>query len=220
MRNWQKFLSHFWEINIKKYHSELNGELFVNLEFGKKVLHTSEANYSYQKLHKVLSNAIESVIEKLPESGHVLNLGLGGGSSVVILREELGWMGDITSIEHDEVIVEIAKTEFNIDRFKNHEIVISDALEYVNLHQEKKYDLIICDLFKHKTVPEKFKTESFFKQLVSMLLPNGYLILNYVKQENEEAFFEAFIQKLNDGFEYYVLNPVKGNYVLVLGVGW
>ncbi|MFT7544842.1 MAG: hypothetical protein ACI8YO_001626, partial [Gammaproteobacteria bacterium] len=38
--------------------------------------------------------------------------------------------------------------------------------------------------------------------------------------ENEEAFFEAFIQKLNDGFEYYVLNPVKGNYVLVMGVGW
>ena len=131
----------------------------------------------------------------------------------------MGFEGPITSLEHDPVIIEVAKKEFNIERFRNHEIVLSDALQFIENVDNQKYDLIICDLFKDKTIPEKFKTESFFKQLISLLSSHGYLVLNYVKEHNEGAFFESFIECSKDEFEHYVLNPVKGNYVLVLGVG-
>jgi len=216
MKVWQKILSHFWGINLRKYESKLNGTLFVNAEYGKKVLHTKTANYSYQKLHEVLKLSLKSIYHRLPNNPQVLNLGLGGGSAVVILRERLKVKGTIVSVEHDPVIVKIAKDEFNIDRFLNHEIHIEDAMDFVKRINDKEFDLIICDLFKDTEVPEKFKNESFFLSLLQGLNHGGNLIFNFVQRENSDPFFMQFLTKLDDQYEFHIQNIVRENHVLIL----
>ncbi len=215
MKPWKKYVSHVWGINLKKYTSEWNDELFVNLEFGKKVLHTRTANYSFQNLHKVMRAALLKVKADLTKDSVILNLGMGAGSTVEIIREELNSTAHITSVEHDPVIVEIAKSEFDIMRFVHHRIVLQDANDFLLTVHKESFDLIVCDLFKDKEVPEKFKTSTFFSQMFEVLKPNGNLIFNFIEEKNKPTFFQPHIDAMGAAYAFEIIEPLKGNYVLV-----
>jgi spermidine synthase len=61
----------------------------------------------------------------------ILILGVGGGSVIKTLVDEIKFKGSITGVEIDPEIINIANTYFKLDEIKNLTIVIDDAFEFV-----------------------------------------------------------------------------------------
>src|SRR6187431_2170171 len=139
------FFTRIWSfiapITLKKYHSQYSGNLYVSLENGKKVLNTSQVNYSFNSLHRVFKKAFSKTNLKIPHEAKVLMLGLGAGSIVQIIRKEYRSNASIIAVEIDPVIIEIAKAEFGIEQLQPIRLVLEDATLYMNHHNEK-FDLI------------------------------------------------------------------------------
>ncbi|WP_395046334.1 spermidine synthase, partial [Flavobacterium sp.] len=104
-------------------------------------------------------------------------LGVGGGSVIKTLVDEIKFKGSITGVEIDPEIINIANTYFKLDEIKNLTIVIDDAFEFV-LKTKAKYDLIVIDIFQDTTMPN-FLFETFFTNRVcSLLKSRGFILFN------------------------------------------
>ncbi|MDP1727162.1 MAG: fused MFS/spermidine synthase [Bacteroidota bacterium] len=177
--------SYLFGTKLSSYQSKLNGKLELWLIDGKKILNSSNANLSYDSLHRVFQQIFRKINIQNKPPERVLLLGLGGGSVPCILLEELQFNCKITAIEHDPMMIELAIKEFNINRFKSLEIVEMDAYEYVT-HCNKKFDLIIVDLFLDDYVPLPFCEEEFNTALIKLLDP-GYILFNFINKNLAQA---------------------------------
>jgi spermidine synthase len=179
MKNIIRLFSYFLPVRLKNYSSVINGSLEINLVDGKKVLDTEVSNYSYGSLQKILRRGLLEI--KLNGIQNILLLGLGGGSVIQTLREELDCKAAITAVDIDPEIIRIAKDDFNINRFSNVVIIQMDAAEYIASSAEM-FDLIIVDIFIGKSVPEIFTKSAFTENLASALNRNGQVIYNVMKE--------------------------------------
>lgn len=167
---------HQLPIPFKKYRSKISGMLEINYVDGKKVLDTSNSNYSYGSLQKILHKGLEEIkFDK--ETKTILVLGLGGGSIVETIREHLKSKAFIELIDIDDTVITIAKEEFEIERFNNINIICDDAADYIK-KCTGTFDLIIVDIFIIATVPEIFTETEFLTNLISRLNTNGKIIFN------------------------------------------
>ncbi|MDF7813035.1 fused MFS/spermidine synthase [Hymenobacter sp. YC55] len=169
--------------------SAINGPLEVTWYQGRKILDTRHANYSYGSLHRVMRYGLLFVAPE--QAGHTLLLGLGGGSAVAMLRQELHYQGHITAIELDPVIIEVADTEFNIRPDAHLDIICADAFEWVHTAPTGHFGLIIVDLFVDLALPAGLQTTAFWQELWRALRPGGYVLVNTLTEvplyvENEE----------------------------------
>lgn len=158
------------------YHpSAINTRLKVSVESGIKVLNTIDANYSYGGLQEVL----EFGLDHIPFEGidNALVLGLGAGSVVDSLRNKYRFEGEITGVEIDPVVLQIAREEFEIERFEHLKIVEADAAEFVK-KTRKAFDLIVIDIFINVEVPEVFYGEEFWKNIAEIVSKNGFVLFN------------------------------------------
>ena len=176
--------------------SDINGPLEVTWYQGRKVLDTRHANYSYGSLHRVMRYGLLFVAPE--RASHTLLLGLGGGSAVAMLRQELQYQGHITAIELDAVIIQLADTEFNIRPDAQLDIVCADAFEWVHTAPTNHFGLIIVDLFVDLALPAGLQTTTFWQALWRVLRPDGYVLVNtltevplYVENEELPAYLEA-----------------------------
>ena len=171
-----KLISFFVPVT-RKVKSEHSGDLEVTLLGGKKVLDTTNANYSYGSLQKVLEFALRKI--DLADVKNVLVLGLGGGSVIRSLREVFEYKHGIVAVEIDPVIIQIASKEFGVRADDQTEIVCTDACEYM-AKDFRKFDLIIVDLFIDNKVPEKCLSMEFWKNVKSKVEYNGSIIFNSI----------------------------------------
>lgn len=117
-------------------------------------------------------------------------LGVAGGSVIETLKKEIKFEGQITGVEIDPVVVELATKYFGLGKYNNVSIVIDDAFEFV-LKSKEKYDLIIIDIFQDTTMPN-FLFEDFFINRINFLLKvNGFILFNTMilnKNDSERNF--------------------------------
>jgi spermidine synthase len=202
-----KYLSSYlFDTVIESFDSPKNGKINVVKLEGKLMVNTRNANQSFDGLHFLFQAIFADLqIEKNPPK-KVLCFGLGGGSIVHILKNELKMFGHITAVEYDEVMVEIAKKYFDLQQFNNLEVITEDAFIYASEQaDENKFDIIIVDLFEDNKAVEKIYEAAFNEQLLQMC-PNGTLIINTICnnkiQENENQKLLGFYQ--NKGLECVV----------------
>lgn len=165
------FLSYFWP-QTTKIESEYSGVLELTYVYGKKVLDSKNANYSYGSLQKILKQGILSVGLSKMES--VLLLGLGGGC---VLQELSKYKALITAVEWDKKIIEIAEQEFKVTNQQCLTIIHEDAFTFMQ-ENNTNYNLIIVDLFIDNKVPTQFYTQEFCTYLYNNLTLEGGLIFN------------------------------------------
>lgn len=170
---------------IEKKRSEISGELEVWYQNGRYVLHSKNANYSYDTLHKVFQQAFRQFKIKDRKLKNALILGFGGGSVASILSEELKMRLEMVGVEADLAVLELAHKYFSIDRFKNLKIINEDAAMFVNRHREK-YDLIVCDVFQDKQVPDSIQREEFIEELIGLTSPGGIGFYNFIAETNDQ----------------------------------
>src|SRR5690606_26298728 len=137
---------------IKKIESDINGTLEITWYNGKKHLNSKNANYSYGSLQRILRFGLEKI--DLSKVHSVLLLGLGGGSVIETLRKDVDYQKNITAIDIDPVIINLAIDEFHLNSNGDLDIICDDAFHFIVL-SNNTFDFIIIDLFIDTEVPKQ-----------------------------------------------------------------
>jgi len=212
--------AYFFGKRIATYNSLLSGPLEVWKSRGKMILHSANANYSYDGLHRVFQKVFQAIKLKNNPPKKVLLLGLGAGSVVSILREELNIFCPIDAVEYDMMIIDIAGKHFNIQRFNNIVIHHADAYTFVQ-EVTGQYNLIVVDLFNDNVVPERFFDNVFNTALLNLLV-DGRIVFNTIVNGKVSAQnFSTLNNFYNNikGLSVQVLYPADDNRVLIVNKG-
>lgn len=209
-------LSFFKNKLIETRTGTLGHQLEVKQHKGKYVLDADHVNYSFGGLHQVFRDAFKraGVDELLIKEALVL--GFGAGSVAGILVEEYNKKCRITGVEMDEVVIDLAKRYFNIDRFSNLTLYQQDALVFIrNNHQ--MFDFVVIDLYIDFSVPAFAESESFLQQVAASMEKDAVLFFNKMIYNIEsevsalklkENLIDTFAQVEEYRMKYAVSNSV------------
>ncbi|MFW6389202.1 MAG: spermidine synthase [Marinilabiliaceae bacterium] len=210
----KKLLSYVIPLDIKRYHTEKNGTLEVSLIDGKKRLDSPHANYSYGILQSVLKFGLRQI--DLSGVGNVLLLGLGGGSVVQTLRDDFGFEGPVVGVDVDEVVVDIARNEFDLKKDPGLTIVLDDACNYVR-HTKEVFDLIIVDVFFDNQVPAGIYDRSFWRNIDARLHRGGFFLFNASIGPVRRKMFGGVDGCLSGNYRLQAFHFVMGTNHLLIG---
>jgi spermidine synthase len=210
----KKLLSYLLPITVSAIETEKNGKVTVTYDFGKKILHSKNANYSYGSLQKILEFGLRLV--PVSTFNSVLILGFGGGSVVSSLRERFGFKNWIDAVDFDATIIALALEEFGLKNDNQLTTIHQEAFAYLQ-NCTKNYDLIVVDIFVDQWVPATFYTTEFWNALQSHLTPNGHFIFNASIFGQNEKELTVLQQHLNTNFEVKRFDLVEGSNTLLIG---
>lgn len=187
----KRLLSFLLPVKIHQKKSVYSKNLEVTWNNGYLVLDSENTNYSYGSLQRVLKKGLKYIgYDRIKNFQSILVLGVAGGSVIETLKKEIKFEGQITGVEIDPIVVELATKYFGLGKYNNVSIVIDDAFEFV-LKSKEKYDLIIIDIFQDTTMPN-FLFEDFFINRINFLLKvNGFILFNTMilnKNDSERNF--------------------------------
>lgn len=195
----RKLLSYIIPIKIFKTKSTLSKTIEVTWANGELVLDSENTNYSYGSLQRILRKGLKHFgFDKIAKMDNALVLGVAGGSVIKTLVDEIHFEGQITGVDIDPHIINIANEYFKLNEIKNLNIIIDDAFEFV-LKTKDRYDLIIIDIFQDTTMPN-FLFEKFFINRICFLLKNkGVVLFNTMCLTAGDNFRnQNFIKDFND----------------------
>ncbi|TAF09516.1 MAG: spermidine synthase [Flavobacteriia bacterium] len=183
----KRLLSFLLPVKIHQKKSVYSKNLEVTWNNGYLVLDSENTNYSYGSLQRVLKKGLKYIgYDRIRNFQSILVLGVAGGSVIETLKKEIKFEGQITGVEIDPVVVELATKYFGLGKYNNVSIVIDDAFEFV-LKSNEKHDLIIIDIFQDTTMPN-FLFEDFFINRINFLLKvNGFILFNTMILNNNDS---------------------------------
>ena len=185
-----RFLSWLWPRSLTRVHGHF-GPLEVRWENGRKVLNSERGNQSFGSLHRVWQSTLAQLDlgQRPPRS--VLLLGLGGGSAIEILRDELGIQCPITAVELDPAMLLLAQEHFALGRHTDLDVLIGDAM--IQVHAlNARFDLVLVDLFDDLDLARGMDSRAFMYGLRERCEHEGVVCLNTVAyDERSDARCEA-----------------------------
>lgn len=208
-----KYLSYLYPIT-RKVKSKYSGTLEITWHNGKKHLNTKNANYSYGSLQAILKFGLQKIDLNLIRS--ILLLGLGGGSVIETLRQDFNYQKQITAVDIDPIIIEIAKTEYQIENNSNTSIICEDAIQFLEKNTTR-FDLIIIDLFIDTKVPEPFLELSFWEQVIHSKSVNGIIVFNASLEDQKNNQLKSVIEFLKTKvYKVNVYDKVNGTNTVII----
>lgn len=188
-----KLLSWIFPFNLEKIASKYSEILEVNLQYGKLVVDSPNANYSYGNLHLIFQKAFQRVNFIKEKHYDVLILGFGAGSIAQILHQELQIEHKVIGVEIDPKMIYIAKKYFSNSFSNNTKIIEKDANAFM-MTNHQKFDLVTIDLFIDLAIPSIFEQLDFIEKVKQTLQPNGILIWNTIAENAQfkENLFSTF----------------------------
>jgi SAM-dependent methyltransferase len=182
----KRLFSFFIPVPVYQTKSEVSKQLEVNWNNGQLVLDSSHTNYSYGSLQRILRYGLKQIgFDKIAKMQHILVLGVGGGSVLKTLVNELYYRGKITGVELDPEVITLANTYFQLDKIKQLNLIQGDAFEYV-LKTAFKFDLIIVDVFQDTKMPSFLFEKFFADRLGSLLNSPGFILFNTMTLTKED----------------------------------
>lgn len=203
------FLSYY---TIRQERSKFNGLIKVTMAFNMPRLIVDDMVQSGGMVRKIWDKAISKLKKEKKRVHHALVLGFGCGDCAFRIRQYYPH-AQITGIEIDEKIIEMAKSYFNLHKLKNLNLVIEDGVKFVKTTKEK-YDLVLVDAYLGKKVPKVFKSERFFKNLVKILDQDGMVVFNHLFFSNEKQKAKKMVQSLEKYFNKIKLVRVASNLLI------
>ncbi len=196
IKMFKKYLSYLFPVKHKIYRSKISEQLEITWINGALVVDTKHANYSYGSLQKILRKGLKKIgFTTVKQLEQVLVLGVGGGSVIKTLNDEILITGNITGVEIDPVMIGIAYEYYHLDHYKNVRILQHDAEQFM-YNNKTFFNLIIVDLFQDIHIPDFVYHPKFIKALQNSLAPNGYLLFNTIVLNKK-------IAELNNAFCNY-----------------
>jgi spermidine synthase len=141
---------------------------------------------------------------------NLLEIGFGGGRTAWYLHKHMPKL-DITCVELDPAVVELAQKHFGVkpeDRFK---IVTADGRSYLTKSRDS-WNVIMIDAYRGPFVPFHLLTEEFYKVVQSKLKPGGVVVQNV---EPSTMMFDSAIATISKVFANVEVFDAGGNIVTV-----
>lgn len=205
MNVFHKCLSYLWDIRIEERSSAYNPLLLVFIAQGRYQLCTADAIYSHGDKYYNFKEILIKKIDYDKLSGkRALVLGLGMASIPIILDQMHPGQWDITGIEIDEEIIDLASI-YALPYIRSQmNCIQANAEVYVDICNER-YDIICVDLFIGQETPEVFKSRDFLERVDVLLNEGGIVVYNTIAftKENlsvaQRFYDEVFRQVFPEG---------------------
>ena len=140
----------------------------------------------------------------------VLEIGFGGGRTSWYLHRYLPNV-QVTSVELDPTVVELARKYFGIKEEPNFQVVNRDGRLFLQESKEH-YDLILIDAYRGPFVPFHLLTKEFY-QIVREHLADGGVVAQNV--EPSTMLFDSAVKTINAVFPQLDFYRADGNIVTV-----
>lgn len=171
----------FYPRTVETRTSKINGEIKVTRLLGTYRLVIGGYTQSGGLLASIWGKALKPLKKEMTiASPKVLVLGLGAGTVAGIIHDYLP-ESEITGIEIDPVIIDVAKKYFKIDKIPDLKIITGDAIKWTLKNEKKKkdtFDLVIVDMYIGSRLPKEVKNSQFLSSLKNLASPGGILYFN------------------------------------------
>jgi len=191
-------LNFFFPKIVKLPDTKLNQNIFINFYGGPEpTLIGNGLIQSGYIMRSIWSQGISGLLphDFVPQS--VLLLGLGTGSNARLINK-LYPQAQITAVEIDPGMVEIAREYCGLDKVKNLQIIIADAFDFA-LDMKTNYDLILVDCFDGKYIPTKLERLDFYQNLKDH---SRFLLTNRLWHAEHVPASQAFMNSLATKFNF------------------
>jgi spermidine synthase len=151
-----------------------------------------------------------------PVPKKVAILGLAGGTSATQLTAAYGRSVDITGVEIDPEIVDVAHRYFHLNQPNVHPVV-QDA-RYWLAADGQRYDMIGLDAYRQPYIPFHLTTKEFFELVRDHLSPAGAAVVNAGRTASDYRLVAALASTMAAVFpNVYLVDVPSFNNTLVYG---
>lgn len=214
----KRLLSYFFPIPHKVVKSPVSEQLEITWLNGKLILDTKHANYSYGSLQKILRYGLQQIgFDNIRDMQNILILGVGGGSVIKTLLEEIKFEGMLTGVDLDPVVLQIAKKYFDLKEDEQLKLYQQDALNFIMKNNEQ-FDLIIIDIFQDIIMPDFLFEKPFIDHIKKSMSLSGTLLFNtivYNQQIQEKIAFYKYHFHQND-YKIYSFPEIEEKNELII----
>lgn len=157
---------------------------------------------------------IELLQETSPTLKKIMILGLGGGTLIPLLTNTFNQI-DITTVEIDPVMVDIANKFFGISAYANNHTIVEDALKVVVEPdkyglQEYNFQALLVDIYNGETFPDLGKSGNFISAIKKLVVPGGLIIFNRIYLEHHQDDVNHFLKYVSDNLKNVESRVVAG----------
>ena len=124
-----------------------------------------------------------------PAPKDVAILGLAGGTAARQYTAAFGSGVDITGVEIDPEILNVAKKYFHLDEPNVHPVV-DDARYWLDTHAGQ-YDVVMVDAYRQPYIPFHLTTREFFSEVRGHLRPGGVAVVNAGRTASDYRLVDA-----------------------------
>lgn len=205
---------------VEKQESLYN-DIFVHDDGGYKVMtfghnrrHYTESRYNPRdelELPVPYTRLMTVGLAYLPRPpASMMMIGLGGGRTSWYLHRMVPGL-DITAVELDPGVVELALRHFGIREEPGYHIVTGDG-RMALMKSNQRHDMILLDAYRGPFVPFHLLTQEFYRLVGQRLAPGGVVVQNI---EPSTMLFDSAIATMKSVFETVEIFPANGNVVAV-----
>ena len=150
------------------------------------------------QLALVYSNMMMASLLFCPKPRRLLMVGLGGAAVTNFLNKQFPNL-HIDVVEIDSKIIEVSKKYFFLRESNRYRVFEEDGRVFIQKRKgQEPYDWIILDAFKSGSIPYHLKTCEFYKEIRTILKPDGivgsnlYGKGNSLKPRDTKTFMSIF----------------------------
>lgn len=125
-----------------------------------------------------IASAFQPAAPSVPVPKRVLILGLAGGTSARQVRAAFGSGVDITGVEIDPAVVDVAYRYFHLGDAGVHAEVQDARYWLATRPRTDRYDVIVMDAYRQPYIPFHLTTREFFDLVRDHLNPGGVAVVN------------------------------------------
>jgi spermidine synthase len=141
---------------------------------------------------------------------NLLEIGFGGGRTAWYLHKHMPKL-DITCVELDPAVVDLAQKHFGVKAEDKFKIITADGRSYL-MKSRETWNVIMIDAYRGPFVPFHLLTEEFYKVVQSKLKPGGVVVQNV---EPSTMMFDSAIATISKVFANVEVLDAGGNVVTV-----
>jgi spermidine synthase len=140
--------------------------------------------------YMVIANSFRPAQTTEPKPKNVAILGLAGGTAARQYTAVYGDQVQVTGVEIDPAILDVAHRYFHLGEQPNVHPVVADARYWLDTHPDK-FDVIALDAYQQPYIPFHLTTREFFSGVRSHLSPGGAVVVNVGRTTSDFRLVDA-----------------------------
>jgi spermidine synthase len=140
--------------------------------------------------YMVIANSFRPAQTTEPKPKNVAILGLAGGTAARQYTATYGDQVQVTGVEIDPAILDVAHRYFHLGEQPNVHPVVADARYWLDTHPGK-FDVIALDAYQQPYIPFHLTTREFFSGVRSHLSPGGAVVVNVGRTTTDFRLVDA-----------------------------